>query len=111
MSHCRPFLNNEQIVPEGDLSIYGHRQASHYGINRSAMKTSLLLLLPHLFLPKDDDPPGFDGVPSGQVVASSQLPPVLVSVPLAVPCGPRDADVVPHSIPDLQWQLGNLIGS
>lgn len=64
--------------------------------------------LSYLLLPQDDDSPRFDGVPGCQVVASTQLLTILVSLPLAVPCGPGDADVMPPSITYLQGQLGNL---
>ncbi len=64
--------------------------------------------LPHLLLPQNDDSPGFDRVPRCQVVASPQLRTILIRLPLAIPCGPGDADVVPPSITYLQRQLGNL---
>lgn len=54
-----------------------------------------------LLLPQDDNSTRFDGVPSGQVVAGAELSPILVSVPLAIPCGPGNADVVPPSISHL----------
>lgn len=62
----------------------------------------------YLLLPQDDDSSRLDGVPGGQVVSRPQLLPVLVGLPLAVPCGPADADVVPFSIAYFQWQLGDL---
>lgn len=69
----------------------------------------MLIAAPYLFLTQDNDPPCFDGVPGCQVVPGSPLHTVLVSLPLAVPCGPGDADVVPRSITHLQWQLGHLL--
>ena len=66
------------------------------------------MVLPHLFLPQDDDPPGLDGVPGGQVVPTAHALPVLVGLPLAVPCGPGHADVVPAAVPHRQGQLGHL---
>jgi len=53
---------------------------------------------PYLFLPQDDDSTRFDGVPGCEVLTSTQLLPILVSLPLAIPCGPGDADVVPLTI-------------
>lgn len=63
---------------------------------------------PYLLLPKDDDSSRFDGVPGRQVVSGAPLRTILVSLPLAIPCGPGDANVVPPSITYLQRQLGNL---
>lgn len=62
----------------------------------------------HLLLPQDDHSSRFDGVPGCQVVTSSQLLPVLVSLPLTISRGPRDADVVPPAVANLQGKLSNL---
>lgn len=64
---------------------------------------------PYLFLPQDDDSAWFDWVPGCQVISTPPLLTVLVRVPLAVPCGPGDANVVPPPITHLQRQLGNLL--
>ena len=62
----------------------------------------------YLLLPEDEDPSRLDGVPGGQVVSSTQLLPVLVGLPQAVPSGPGDADVVPPPVTHRQGQLGHL---
>lgn len=67
-------------------------------------------LVPDLFLPQDDDSSRLDGMPGCQVVTTPQLLPILVCLPLAIPCRPGDADVVPLPITYLQRQLGNLQG-
>lgn len=62
----------------------------------------------YLLLTQDDDTLGPDGVPGGQVLASSPLFTILVRRPLAVPGGPCHTDVVPGLVLQTQWQLGNL---
>jgi hypothetical protein len=51
---------------------------------------------------------GLDGVPGRQVLARAPQLPVLVGGPQAIPCGPRDADVVPVAVLQAQGQLCHL---
>lgn len=75
---------------------------------RTCCYSSSLLEHSYLFLPQDYDASGFDGVPGCEVFTISQLLSILVGLPLAITCGPGDADVVPTTITYIQRQLGHL---
>lgn len=95
---------------QATLSAPAHATLAPFWLRAGAMRTGGFGCQAgtYLLLAQDDDALGLDGMPGGQVLAGGPLLAILVRRPLAVPGGPRHADVVPGLVLQAQRQLGNL---
>lgn len=98
-------LRGVEAAPEGVLRENG--AASDW---RPELKPAAVLGQSYLFLPQNEDPSRFEGVPGGKVVPSAPLHAILVRLPLSIACGPGHADMVPLPVAQRQGERHSLVG-